>query len=347
MSHPKVVRCAQSTLLNHAWLIAGFEACLVFGALLLACVLRFDFSLPDRDTLLIVAPILITVRMAAIWSFGLLRGWWRYVGLEDMVQVVKAVIVGSVAFLLLVRYVFELSWFPRSVYVLEALLTAGMLAGARVLSRLLAESFRQNLSAARKVVVVGAGVAAQMVCRELQQPGSGYRVLAYFDDDRTKVGLKFMGVPVMGTIDQMPERLAAMRAGEIVIAIPSATSTQMCRFVEIAERTGLRYRAIPALRDLIVGDALLRQIREVSLDDLLVREAVTLDLPGVRGELSGKVVMVTGAAGSIGSELCRQILEFAPAKLVCFDQNETGVFYVEAELRPLRGHSDLVFCVGD
>jgi FlaA1/EpsC-like NDP-sugar epimerase len=158
---------------------------------------------------------------------------------------------------------------------------------------------------------------------------------------------KIIGAPVMGSVDQMPERLAGMNAGEIIIAIPSATSAQMSRFVEIAERTGLRYRTMPSLRELIVGDLLLRQIREVNLDDLLGRESVALDLLAVRDELAGKVVMVTGAAGSIGSELCRQILEFAPSALVCLDQNETGLFHLEAELKVLPGYSRLVFRVGD
>jgi FlaA1/EpsC-like NDP-sugar epimerase len=347
MSNNKFSRYAQITLLNHTWLAAVFQAFLVCASLILAWVLRFDFSLPHRRTLLTVLPILVAARLAAIWRFGLLRGWWRYVGPEDMVQIVKAVALGSLAFLVLVRYVFDITRFPRSVYILEALLTAGMLAGARVLSRLLAESMRQELSGARKVVVIGAGTAAQMVCRELQQPGSGYRVMACFDDDRTKAGLKIIGAPVIGSVDQMPERLAGMNAGEIIIAIPSATSAQMSRFVEIAERTGLRYRTMPSLRELIVGDLLLRQIREVNLDDLLGRESVALDLLAVRDELAGKVVMVTGAAGSIGSELCRQILEFAPSALVCLDQNETGLFHLEAELKVLPGYSRLVFRVGD
>jgi len=347
MSNNKFIRFAQIVLLTHTWLTAVFQAFLVLASLMLAWVLRFDFSMPNRRTLLVVAPILIVVRLAAIWGFGLLRGWWRYVGPEDLVQIVKSVTAGSLVFFLLVRYAFQLTGFPRSVYILEALLTAGLLAGARLASRLLAESFRQEFTGAKKVVVIGAGVAAQMVCRELRQPGSGYRVLACFDDDRTKTGLKISGVPVMGTVDQMPERLAAIHAEEVIIAIPSATSAEMGRFVEIAERTNLRYRTVPSLRELIVGDVFLSQIREVNLEDLLGREAVAVDLLAVRDELAGKAVMVTGAAGSIGAELCRQILEFAPATLVCFDHNETGLFYLEAELQALPAYSRLVFSVGD
>ncbi len=347
MSNNKFIRFAQIVLLTHTWLTAVFQAFLVLASLMLAWVLRFDFSMPNRRTLLVVAPILIVVRLAAIWGFGLLRGWWRYVGPEDLVQIVKSVTAGSLVFFLLARYAFQLTGFPRSVYILEALLTAGLLAGARLASRLLAESFRQEFTGAKKVVVIGAGVAAQMVCRELRQPGTGYRVLACFDDDRTKIGLKISGVPVMGTVDQMPERLAAMHAEEVIIAIPSATSAQMSRFVEIAERTSLRYRTVPSLRELIVGDLFLSQIREVNLEDLLGREAVAVDLLAVRDELAGKTVMVTGAAGSIGSELCRQILEFAPAALVCFDHNETGLFHLEAELQALPAYSRLVFSVGD
>jgi len=348
MSKNKFVRFAQITLSNRAWLSAILQGVLVLVSLLLAWMLRFDFALPQRQLLFVVAPLLVAVRIAAIWRFGLLRGWWRYVGPEDMLQIIKAVAAGSLVFVLLVRYVFGFSGFPRSVYILEALFTAGLLAFARVFSRLVAESMRQDLSGAKKVVVIGAGAAAQMVFRELQHPRSGYRVVASFDDDLTKVGLRILGVPVVGPVQQLPEFIhKGGGAQEVIIAIPSATSAQMARFVEIAEQAGLRYRTMPALRELIVGDGLLRQIREVNLDDLLGREAVELDLQTLRQALAGRVVMVTGAAGSIGSELCRQILACDPSVLVCLDQDETGVFQLESELAESATPVNIVYCVAD
>jgi FlaA1/EpsC-like NDP-sugar epimerase len=348
MLRNRFVKFAQIAVHNRTWLTTTVQAGLVVLALLVAWMLRFDFSLPQKKTLYIVAPILVVVRIVAIWRFGLLRGWWRYVGIDDMFQIIKAVAVGSVFFLVLVRYGLGLTSFPRTVYFMEALLTASFLGGARVLSRLLAESFRQARLEARKIAVIGAGVAARMVVRELQQPGSGYEVVAFFDDDHSKIGMRIMGIKVAGTVDDLPAWVESQTAvDEILIAVPSATSAQMNRFAEIADQAGTRYRTVPPLRELILGNMLIDQIREVHLEDLLGRDAVELDLETVRAQISGRVVMVTGAAGSIGSELCRQILEFAPATLVCLDKDETGVFHLQTELVPLAGDCDLVMCVAD
>jgi len=348
MLRNRFAQFAQITVHNRIWLTTTVQACLVLAALFTAWMLRFDFSLPEKRTLFMAAPILVVIRVAAIWRFGLLRGWWRYVGIDDMFQIMKAVVVGSVFFVIIVRYGLGLTTFPRTMYLLEALLTTCFLGGARVLSRLLAESFRQAQLEAKKIAVIGAGVAAQMVVRELQQPRSGYEVVAFFDDDQSKIGLRIMGVTVVGKVDELPfwtETRASV--DEVLIAVPSATSAQMNRFAEIAERAGTRYRTVPPLRELILGDLLVDQIRELHLEDLLGRDAVELDLNTVRAQIFGRVVMVTGAAGSIGSELCRQILEFGPSILICLDIDETGVFHLQTELTPLTGDCDLLMCVAD
>lgn len=347
MRDNSLVKWAQTLLRRTAWFAGVFQAVLVLCALLLAWMLRFDFTLPHRGMLLKAIPILMALRLLAFWRFRLLRGWWSYAGPEDMLRILKAVTIGSVLFLLAAQFIPALKEFPRSIFLLEAILTAGLLGGARVFSRLLAESMRQDQGGAKRVAVIGAGAAAQVVFRELQRPGSGYQVVGCFDDDRLKIGLKIMGVPVLGRVDDMPELVLEVGAQEILIAIPSATGTQMKRFVELSEQTGLRYRTVPALRELIVGDVLLNQVREVNLDDLLGREAVALDHLSLHDHLAGRVVMVTGAAGSIGAELCRQILEFAPAKLVCLDQNETGIFHLQSEVQRVSGHTRMVFAVAD
>jgi FlaA1/EpsC-like NDP-sugar epimerase len=350
MSSSPLIRFAQIILRRNAWFAAWFQGSLVLISLVLAWLLTFDFSLPHRQMLLTVAPVLVVIRLAVIARFGLLHGWWRYVSVEDVIELIKADLLGTAVFFLMIRYVFVITVFPVSVYVLEALLTATLLIGVRVLSRLLAESFRQDQALARStrkvVVVIGAGRAAEVVLRQLKQ--DGYQVLACVDDDPTKVGLKIHGVPVRGTADQLP-RLFESREEEyeVIIAVPSATGAQMRRFVEICEKTGRRYRTIPTLRELIAGEILVKQLREVHLEDLLGREPVRLDIEAVRAKITGNVVMVTGAAGSIGSEICRQILECAPAKLVCLDQDETGIFYLQRELSQLTSRDTLVFSVAN
>lgn len=343
-----MIRLAQALLRRNVWCAGIFQACLVLFSLVLAWLLRFDFSLPQRRFLLIAAPILVSVRLVFMARFRLLHGWWRYVGVRDVVDIVQADLWGAASFFLVIRYLLDWKAFPRSIYILEALITAGLLAGVRLLSRLLAEGVRQNQIAAKKVIVIGAGSCGQMILRELNQPESGYRVIGWLDDDPMKRGSKAQGFTIEGPVDRLQEFCERAQGGcEVIIAIPSATSSQMRRFVELSEGAGLRYRTIPALRELIGGDVFLSQIREVNLDDLLGREPIAMDLDAVEEKLAGRVVMVTGAAGSIGSELCRQILEFAPTKLVCLDQSETGIFYLEKELKRFSEQTELVFCVAD
>jgi FlaA1/EpsC-like NDP-sugar epimerase len=315
----------------------------VLGALLLAWLLRFDFTLPYRSLLLASAPILVVIRLIALRIFNLNRGWWHFSGVSEAIDILKAVTLGSLAFWLFMRTLGILS-FPRSIYLLEWVLTAGFLAGARLLSRVLADSTLENAQASKKVILIGAGFAAQMVIREIEQPGSEFEVLGCVDDDPTKLGIRIHGVPVLGRVDQLPEFLPRYPANEVLIAVPSATGEQMQRFVECCHRARIPSRTIPALRDVINGRVSIQQAREVRIEDLLGRDTVELDLDFVRRELEGKVVLVTGAAGSIGSELCRQIATYHPRKLVCVDQSETGIFYLQQEL---GGHSQDVFVVAD
>jgi FlaA1/EpsC-like NDP-sugar epimerase len=177
--------------------------------------------------------------------------------------------------------------------------------------------------------------------------GNSYEAIGCVDDDRSKFGIKIHGVPVIGSVDQLPALLAAHPVDEVLIAVPSATGKQMQRFVGICQQAGARFKTVPALRDLITGQGSIREFRDVNLEDLLGRDAVEIDLESVREKIDGRVVLVTGAAGSIGSELCRQILAYGPAALLCLDQGETGIFYLQQELSKLRSGSPTIFCVAD
>ena len=342
-----MIKYAQTLLHKHSWFVGIFQACVICFSLILAWLLRFDYTLPDRASLVLAAAILVTVRLAAIWRFGLLHGWWKYTGASDALDVCKAVAAGSAGFVLISRYVVHLQGFPRSIYLLEPLLTCGLLIGVRVFSRILAESVRQDLSSAKKVLLIGAGVAAQTMIRELKRRGSGYAVLGCLDDDPSKLGIKIDGVRVLGSVDHLQQAAQRYAPDEVLIAVASASGKQMQRFVEICEQAGVNFRTLPALRDLIHGKVSMSQFRPVRIEDLLGREPVVIDLDSVQSQISGRVVLVTGAAGSIGSELCRQILEYGPAGLLCVDQSETGMFYLERELAPRRNGCAQLFNVAD
>jgi FlaA1/EpsC-like NDP-sugar epimerase len=329
------------------WFIGVFQAWLIIASLVLAWLLRFDFTLPYRPILLAAIPVLVFVRLAAMAYFGLLRGWWKYVGLGDGIDILKAVGVGSVIFWVVMRIALGAAGFPRTIYLLEALLTAGLLVGVRLLSRMVAESVRENISSNKRAILIGAGCAAQTILREIRQPGAGYVAVGCVDDDPSKLGIRIHNVRVLGPVDRLPDLLASEFVDEVLIAVPSATGAQMRRFVEICNRANTTFRTVPALKDIIAGEVSVSQLREVSLEDLLGRRPAQIDLEAVRRNIAGQAVLVTGAAGSIGSELCRQILGYSPSRLVCLDQSETGLFFLRLELQGQEQDAELDFCVAD
>jgi FlaA1/EpsC-like NDP-sugar epimerase len=324
---------------------------LVCFAAVSAWALRFEFHLPNLRLLLILLPILVVYRLAAFARFGLLHGYWRYTGLHDGIDMLKALLLSSAAFLLCIRYFLRIKVFPLSVYCLELLLAAFVLLGVRLLYR----AFMQSKPVApgpdrrrsRRVLIVGAGFAAQLLIRELKQAGPAWIVVGCVDDEKSKVGSKVHGVPVLGAIDQLPGLCAKNRAFEVLIAMPSATAAQMQRVVQTCYGARLRYRTIPSLREFVAGQSSLGQLREVKLDDLLGRDPVHLDLEPVRRMISGTPVLVTGAAGSIGSELACQLLQSRPSVLVCLDQDESGLFELQQRLSQFNSDSKVEFCIAD
>lgn len=338
---------SKALLRYRPWFIGLFQAWLIACSVILAWLLRFDFTLPYRSILLPSIPVLVVTRLAAIAYFGLLRGWWKYAGIKDGIDILKAVGTGSLLFWIILRFALGVTAFPRTIYVLEALLTAGLLVGVRLLSRALADSVREDISSHTRMILIGAGSAAHVILREIRRPGSTYVAVGCLDDDPSKLGIRIDTVRVLGRVDQLSEVLSSEPADEVLIAVPSATAAQMRRFVENCNRAKIKFRTLPALKDIIAGRVTVSQLREVSLEDLLGRDPVQIDLEAVRREIAGRRVLVTGAAGSIGSEMCRQILDYGPAQLVCLDQSETGLYFVRLAHADHKDSARLVFRVAD
>lgn len=336
---PVLLRC-------RSLLVLALQIGLILCSLVSAWLLGFDFGIPDPNLLLALAPILIAVRLLVMPLFNLMHGWWRYTGISDAVDVLKATVTGSFLFLIIVHYGWGPKVLPMSVYALEALITCTLLMGVRILSRVLAETVRAD-SASKRLLLVGAGHAAQMIIRETQEVETGYRVIGCVDDNPLKKGLRVLGVPVLGPVEALAKVVGKQRIDEVLIAIPSATQAQMRRLVKLCKEAGAAFRTVPEMAELIAGRVTLQQVRDVSLTDLLGRIPVDLDLEPVREYIRDRVVMVTGAAGSIGSELCRQIKTFQPKLLLCLDQNETGIFHLQHQLDQGDGDERNVFCVAD
>ena len=330
---------------NKRLFVALGEVLLIALSVTIAWLLRFDFTLPDPQVLLAAMPILVLLRVLSMARFNLFHGYWRYTGISDALDILKAVALGSVGFLAAERWILGEKRFPLSVYCIELILTVCMLVGVRVLSRAVLQnagssSDRDNR---KTIVVIGAGCAAAMLLREL--PHSAYIPVALVDDDPAKAGVRLHGVPVAGTVKDLPRVVRTYRPDELMIAIPSATGEQMQRIIDICNQTRLRFRTIPSLGDLINGTVTVDQLRDVNFEDLLGRDPVCLDVDSVRRRITGRVVMVTGAAGSIGSELCHQLLNYKPLKLICLDQAETPLFNLQNA--QTGSACNIVYCVAD
>ena len=317
------------------WLIVALNILLISASAIGAWLLRFEFTLPHRRVLFAAIPLLILMQLAALARFSLLHGYWRYTGISDIADIVQATAMGSAGFLVVERWVLGIKAFPLTIYCIETILMVAALCGVRLFSRILVQTISGHGSNGKRrsqksVIIAGAGDAGAMLLKELSR--SGYLAVGLVDDDRNKFGARIHGVPVMGGIDALPKLARLHDIDEVLIAIPSATGRQMRRITELCKQSGVRFRTIPGMSDLIDGKVTIAQLRAVNIEDLLGREPVHLDIAPVRQQLAGKVVMVTGAAGSIGSELCAQLLHYQPSKLLCVDQDESGLFFLEQQL---------------
>jgi FlaA1/EpsC-like NDP-sugar epimerase len=312
--------------------IAGFTLC---G--LLAFQLRFDGSVPAIYAHGMSEAILIwAVAKTAAFFFGAVNsGYWRYTSLDEAVRIGLAnsagSLVGGVLIVLAVR-----PGIPRSIYILEWLTSCAFTLGTRCAVRLAKTARRENGKSDgewTRTLIYGAGTAGLALARELREnPSLKSELVGLIDDDRHKVGLTFHGTRVLGTGEALGALAKKYEIEQVLIAIPSATGPQLVRMLQSAIDAEVDYKMVPGLADIIHGTELGKQIRDVAVEDLLGRRPVLLDEERIRERIAGKTVMVTGAAGSIGSEICRQIARFNPAALVGFDEAETPLFQLDREL---------------
>ena len=326
---------------------------IIAGAYLGAIALRFDFELPaDLESMLLHTLVVVTLcKLAAFWSCGLFAGWWRHVSIRDVEGIVRGNVVGSILFLCAMVFAFGLDGFPRSVFVLDLVLCTAATFGVRVALRLVREQ-RSRGNQVRRIdtltLIVGAGSAGIRLLEDIEsRPRPTVAVVGFLDDDPGKQGMRIAGMPVLGTIDELPHVVQAHEVTEVLIAIPSAPGATIRRIVQHCSDARVRHRVLPTLGELADGRVRFTQMREVKVDDLLAREPVRLDTSGLRTRIEGHTVLVTGAAGSIGSELCRQLAAQAPGRLVLVDRHENGMFHLEMALRTRFPGVPLVPVLGD
>ncbi len=317
-------------------LLASLELATV--AYVCAFALRFDLSIPPRYESLILAtlPLLLAAKLGGFAAFGLFSGWWRHVSMRELRDIVAGNALGAALFLAGMVFVVGLDGFPRSIFLLDLLCCTALMAGLRLAIRMVRES--QGRPAIRRidtlVFIAGAGETGIRLLEEIESRNHlRLAVVGFLDDDPGKQGLRIGGVPVVGRMDDIPALVPRHQVGEVLVAIPSASGALLRRIVQHCAAASIRHRVVPTLGELVEGRVMVAQMREVKVDDLLAREPVRLDLPRVREHVGGKRVLVTGAAGSIGSELCRQLANYGPERLVLYDRHENGMFALEMELR--------------
>ncbi|MSR22652.1 MAG: polysaccharide biosynthesis protein [Gemmatimonadetes bacterium] len=336
----------RSFLDRRRFLVAhGIYSVLAAGSLLGAYLLRFEFEVPSGqvDGALIALPFLLAARFGANWGWGLSRARWRFVGTPEVVRLVGAVITGSIVFALVVHSLPFAPQVPRSILLIEAALTTLATAGIWVTYRLAFEESKRsrNLDGAapRRVILVGAGEAGSLLAREMVRGDHGYRVVGFVDDDPLKRGTRIQGIEVVGSPDDLAEIAPLLKADEVIVAIPSAGPDALRRIVVRCQGIDLPFKVLPGIGAVLDGDVGPGRIRELRIDDLLGRDPVSLALPELRADVGGKTVLVTGAAGSIGSELARQIAVNHPGQLILLDVAESALFFLEREIR--EEHPDL------
>ncbi|MGB3400465.1 MAG: nucleoside-diphosphate sugar epimerase/dehydratase, partial [Candidatus Deferrimicrobiaceae bacterium] len=298
-----------------------------------------------RETIL----YLLIAKAIGFLAFGLFQGWWRFVSIRDVLPIAAGCTAGSAIFAGVDIFFLGTVTIPRSVYLLDWGITLLVVLAFRYLIRMGREAFeRRGGEFTRRVLIVGAGAAGQMIAREIHDnPALGMIDVGYVDDDKAKVGTRIQGLRVLGGHEEIGTICRAQKIDEIIIAIPSASPSKIRHIVDHCRESSARFRILPAVGELIDGKASVSVLRNVNIEDLLGRDQVKLDVELLRRDITGQTVMVTGAAGSIGAELCRQVAKLFPAKLVMFDIAESPLFELELEMREKFPGINIVPLIGD
>jgi FlaA1/EpsC-like NDP-sugar epimerase len=345
------------------FVIVGIDVLLLAGSLYFAHLVRFDFNVPHQSLRLLywMLPFVLVIKIVSFFYFDLYRGMWRFTSIADLFNIIKA---SSLSSLLIICFILfgphRFVGFPRSVFVIDWCLTILLIAGFRLAIRVyfvhisendsLPEAVRtfwelltRKQTAKINLLIVGAGNCGEKLYREIRDNAAlKYNVVGFIDDDPSKIGRKIHGVPVLGPIKNIENAVNMVNAKEILIAIPSANSLLMRGIVERCKNCGIVFKTVPSMGELIDGKVTVNAIREVAYRDLLGREIIKLEEERIGAYLKGKSVLVTGAGGSIGSELCRQICRFKPKRISLYERAESALYEIDLELNQNFGDIEIL-----
>ena len=332
-----------------AFLAAIHDVLVALFAWFMAYQLRFNFSIPADfwQSFFVITIIAIPIQIALFIRFGLYKGVWRFASIPDLKRIVLATSLSAVLVTALLSMT-KLVIVPRSVLLLNPLLLILLMGGSRFAYRAWQEHrlYATTTKQGTPVIVLGAGEAAIALVKELARANE-WRVVGMLDDDKIMLGRELFGVKVLGEINQLKEFSQALNVSNVIIAMPSAAHQARRSAVKLAQGESLTVLTVPAFDDLMSGRVSISQIRKVEVEDLLGRETVSLDNQGLQHLIENGTVMVSGAGGSIGSELCRQILKYHPSRLICLDISEYALYQLEQELLQHAEKTQLIIVTGD
>ncbi len=335
-------------------LIVLFHVFAISFSFMDAFALRFDMRIPQMywNSFYTLLPSVLIIKMCVFWWLGLSEGWWRYVSMYDFLLILKANAIGSALFTLYVVFFHSADIVPRSVLVLDGLLCFSVMIGVRVFTRIFRERIllktKSSHANVKSVVIVGAGGVGQNIVKEIREnPKLQKVVVGFVDNDPRRHGKIFQGVPVLGAVSDLKKICVKNAIDMVVIAQTSVSPLELREIVGFCKQSDIVSKILPPVGDIIDGKVSLQHVRPVSLEDLLGRQPVRLEVDNIRQYLRGKRILVTGAAGSIGSEICRQVAQFGPRALILFENAETPLFRIEQELREIFPKLVIHPCLGD
>jgi len=329
-------------------------------AVLIACSIFLSYSLrfgtliiaPHVYHILVILPFIILVRLAVFALSGLYQGMWRFVGARDLLSIIRAVTLSSLVYVSLL-YLVQESVYPRSVFIIDWFVTLILIGGSRFAYRLYREGFSTivmngRVKEAKNVLIVGAGRAGEMILREiLGNYRLKYNPVGFVDDNREKRNLYIHGCRVLGNTREIPRIVRSEGVEMVFLAVPHAHGAAKRRIMMTCARAGVKAKTLPDVDSILSGKVTVRELRDFGIEDLLQRKPVRLDTLSIEAYLRGKTVMITGAGGSIGSELCRQVLRYGPKRLVLFERNEFNLYQIQMDLLELFPGADVRPVIGD
>ena len=338
--------------INPRSIVIIHDLTMIVVAWLSSWLIRFNLHFPFQgwETSIKILPIVIIVQSIILWKFKLYRGIWRFASVNDLWNIIKASLLGALCITLILFILIRLTGIPRTILVLYPIFLVCLLGGSRFGYRLIKDysfNYRPSITTGTKTLIIGAGRAGEMIIRDMLRDGS-YTPIGILDDNKKLKKSEIHGIRVLGPIEIVENAVKEYQPERIVIAIPSANNQEMRRIIHLCENVGMPILTLPKLSEQVnYLEPSLKELRDVSIEDLLGREKVELDWSMIQSDITGKVVLVTGGGGSIGSELCVQIANLSPEKLIIYEQNEFNLYKITNKLNNKYKNLNIISVLGD